>query len=325
MRARLARSPVLFTAAVLAAACAAASIRHRGFLSWPVLVNLVGDNAFLGLAAIGETLVVLAGGIDLSVGAVVGLASVVTAKLLFLGVPAPLVFALVPALGLGFGAFQGAVVHVFRLPPFLVTLAGLFLARGLAFVVSLEAIAIDEPLYARIAELSLDVFPVSGLVFLAAVAAAAHLETTRFGVAVRAVGGGEAAARLLGARVGRTKIAVYALSGLSAALGGVVATIYTSSGGATIGTGLELDAIAAVVIGGTALAGGSGTVMGTFLGVLLLGVIPTAITFEGTLSSWWTRIVVGGLLLAFVLLQIGLRRATRESAASVEAAGAGSV
>ena len=107
----------------------------------------------------------------------------------------------------------------------------------------------------------------------------------------------------MGLPVGRTKIGLYALSGLCAALGGVTYTFYTSSGNATAGTMLELDAIAAVVIGGTLLSGGVGYVFGTLIGVLILGVIQTIITFQGTWSSWWTKIAIGLLLLGFILLQ----------------------
>jgi ribose/xylose/arabinose/galactoside ABC-type transport system permease subunit len=126
---------------------------------------------------------------------------------------------------------------------------------------------------------------------------------TPFGRTVYAVGGDEAAARLMGLRVDRTVIGVYLLSGVLSALAGVVMTLYMLSGYSLHGAGLELDAIAAVVIGGTLLRGGIGYVFGTFVGVLLLGVIQTLLAFDGTLSSWWTRIVVGVLLLVFCLLQ----------------------
>jgi simple sugar transport system permease protein len=142
------------------------------------------------------------------------------------------------------------------------------------------------------------------LVACAVVAAGIWLaHATPFGRTVYAVGGDEASARLMGLRVDRTVIGVYLLSGFCAALGGIVMTFYMLSGYSLHGVGLELDAIAAVVIGGTLLSGGIGYVMGTFVGVLILGIIQTLIAFDGTLSSWWTRIVVGALLLAFCLLQ----------------------
>lgn len=129
------------------------------------------------------------------------------------------------------------------------------------------------------------------------------LHHTRFGRNVYALGGNESSARLMGLPAGSTKIAVYAVSGLCSALGGVLLTFYMLSGYALHAMGMELDAIAATVIGGTLLTGGSGFVLGTALGVLVLGMIQTVVNFQGTLSSWWTRIVIGALLLVFIVLQ----------------------
>jgi len=126
---------------------------------------------------------------------------------------------------------------------------------------------------------------------------------TRFGRNTYAIGGSESSAVLMGLPVARTKMLVYAFSGFCSALGGVVFTFYMLSGYGLHAVGLELDAIAAVVIGGTLLTGGSGYVIGTFFGVLIQGVIQTIITFEGTLSSWWTKMVIGLLLFLFILLQ----------------------
>lgn len=309
MRLPLTRTSLPLAATVLVCGLlyAAACIRHadEGFCTWRVLVNLLHDNAFLGLAAVGMTFVILAGGIDLSVGAVIGCTSIAVATLVEQAAwPPAVVIPLVILGGTMFGGGMGAVVHIFKLPPFLVTLAGMFLARGLGLVICLDTVTVRHPLYARVADLSLDVFPVPALVFLLVLAGGmyvAHL--TRFGRAVYAVGGSEASALLMGLPVGRTKVGVYSLSGGCAAAAGVLYTFYTSSGNANAGTMLELDAIAAVVIGGTLLSGGVGHLFGTLIGVLIYGIIQTAIAFEGTLSSWWTKIVVGLLLLAFILMQ----------------------
>jgi len=135
--------------------------------------------------------------------------------------------------------------------------------------------------------------------------------STQFGRTIYAIGGSETSAALMGLPVASTIVRVYALSGFCAALGGVLYTLYTLSGYSLHATGLELDAIAAVVIGGTLLTGGIGHVQGTLFGVLVLGLIQTLIAFDGTLSSWWTRIVIGMLLLAFCLLQrLFVRRET---------------
>jgi galactofuranose transport system permease protein len=137
-----------------------------------------------------------------------------------------------------------------------------------------------------------------------------HLERAPLGRTVYAIGGNQQSAMLMGLAVGRTKVLVYAISGFCSALGGVLLSLYTLSGYSLNAVGMELDAIAAVVIGGTLLVGGSGYVLGTVLGVLTLGMIQTLITFDGTLSSWWTRIFIGTLLFVFILLQrvIAIRR-----------------
>src|SRR5213078_1208047 len=207
-------------------------------------------------------------------------------------------------LGTGLGASMGALIRFMSLRAFLVTLAGMFFIRGLGFVISLEAVTIKHRFYDAISDFSLQTFPVVTAVFLIALAAAIYLaHYTRFGRNVYAIGGNEQSALLMGLPVGSTKIRLYAISGFCSSLAGVTYTFYTSSGNATAGTMLELDAIAAVVIGGTPLSGGVGTVAGTLIGVLILGVIQTIITFEGTLSSWWTKIAIGLLLLGFILLQ----------------------
>jgi len=303
---RLSRTqvPLLATSAVFALFYAGASIRYDGFFSWVVFVNLLQDNSFLGLAAIGMTFVILSGGIDLSVGAVVGFTSILVARLMAHQMhPLPAILAAL-AIGTGFGAGMGGLIRFAALPPFLVTLAGMFFMRGLGLVISLETITIRHGLYEGINALSLRVFPVTAILFLGTLGAAIYLaQYTRFGRTVYAIGGSEQSAMLMGLPVGRTKVWLYALSGFCSALAGVTYTFYTSSGNATAGTMLELDAIAAVVIGGTLLSGGVGYVFGTLIGVLILGVIQTIITFEGTLSSWWTKIAIGLLLLGFILLQ----------------------
>jgi simple sugar transport system permease protein len=177
-------------------------------------------------------------------------------------------------------------------------------------VLRLESIAIDHPLFTNASEWTLRLIPgkleltlpacLLGGVFLVAHVIAHY---TRFGRNVYALGGNEQSAALMGLPTGATRIGVFALSGLCSAFGGVVYCLYTFSGNPNAATGLELDAIAAVVIGGTLLTGGVGYVAGTLVGVLIFGIIQTALTFDGRLSSWWTKIVIGLLLLLFLLLQ----------------------
>ncbi|MFN3682819.1 MAG: galactofuranose ABC transporter, permease protein YjfF [Fimbriimonadaceae bacterium] len=292
--------PVWATLAVFVLAVTAASLRYEHFFSFDVFLNLLRDNAFLGLAAIGVTFVILSGGIDLSVGAMIGFVGVFCATLMNAGVPGWAAIALAVALGTLVGLGMGSLVAFFDLPPFLVTLAGMFLLRGMALVISMEALRIDDPLFQALGH-SKWVAP--GLL-LAVLLLGVYLANFRpFGRAVYAVGGNEQSALLMGLPVRRTKVLVYALSGFCSSLGGVVFAFYTLSGNANSGMTLELDAIAAAVIGGTLLTGGVGHLFGTLLGVLILGTIQTVISFEGTLSSWWTRIAVGLLLLAFIGLQ----------------------
>jgi len=217
------------------------------------------------------------------------------------------------SLGVFLGAMMGYVISAFDLPPFLVTLAGMFLTRGLALIVSAETVSIDHPWYDKISGAKL-ALPTIFLVILAIGLYIAHLRP--FGRAVYAIGGNESSATLMGLPVGKTKLKVYALSGFCSAFAGVMYTLYMSSGDANAARGLELDAIAAVVIGGTLLTGGVGSLVGTLFGVLILGVIQTSINFQGTLSSWWTKIVIGILLLLFILLQKALliRKPTFKSA-----------
>jgi simple sugar transport system permease protein len=302
--------PVVATTAVWLFLVAAASIRYPGFLSWQVLLNLLRDNAFLGVSAVGMTFVILSGGIDLSVGAMIGLASILIGSLMTRhGWPAACAVSLALVIGVVFGAAMGVVIAFIELPPFLVTLAGMFLARGLAQVISLETISINGTFYSALDDFGDRFFPVTALLFLVTLVAGIHIaHQTRFGRAVYAIGGNEHSAVLMGVPVRWTKVKIYALSGLCSALAGVVYTLYTSSGNASAGSMLELDAIAAVVIGGTPLTGGVGYVLGTLMGVLILGTIQTIITFEGTLSSWWTKIAIGVLLLAFILLQRFVQR-----------------
>ncbi len=301
--------PLLATAAIFAALFGTAAWFYDGFFSARVLVGLLSDNAFLGIAAVGMTLVIFSGGIDLSVGAVIGFTSIFTATLIEQHhVAPPLAWMLALAAGAGLGAVMGGLIHFFRLPPFLITLAGMFLARGAGFWISTESTGISHELYARISgyELALGpvVFPANALILLAVMLAGyvvAH--HTRFGRNLLAIGGNEQSALLMGLPLGPAKVAVYAVNGFCAALAGIVATLYTGSGNPSMGIGLELDAIAIVVIGGTLLTGGRGHMLGTLLGVLIFGTIQAAILFDGRLSSWWMRIVVGGLLLVFILLQ----------------------
>lgn len=311
--------PIVVTIVLFLVMFAAGSFRYTGFFSLQVLMNLLIDNAFLLITAVGMSFVILSGGIDLSVGSIIALSTMVSASLVQQqGWPPAVVIPLVLLMGALFGTIMGAIIHYFTIQPFIVTLAGMFLARGLCYVISIDTITIDNSFYTAIAQTRIPLpgggfLSISAVIALVAVAVAiftAHY--TRFGRNVYALGGNEQSALLMGLPVARTKVLVYTLSGLCSALAGVVFTFYMLSGYGLHAVGFELDTIAAVVIGGTLLTGGVGYVLGTFFGVLIQGVIQTIISFEGTLSSWWTKIVIGLLLFIFILLQrvLSTRRLT---------------
>ncbi|GAB3632883.1 sugar ABC transporter permease YjfF [Microbacterium shaanxiense] len=306
--------PVLVTAILFVVVFVAGGIRYPGFFAGQVILNLFVDNAYLIVLAVGMTFVILTGGIDLSVGAVVALSTMMVASLLQSGVPAVIVIPVIIVATTVLGLLVGLMVHHFKVQPFIATLAAMFLARGLCYVISQSSISISDESFIALA---VSRIPLGGgmsitwsvVIALVIVAVAVWtLHRTRFGRTVYAIGGGEHSAQLMGLPVARTKVLVYAVSGLCSGLAGILFSFYTLSGYPLTAIGTELDAIAAVVIGGTLLAGGYGFVLGSVLGVLVLGIIQTIITFEGTLSSWWTKIFIGALLLAFIGLQRVLTR-----------------
>lgn len=310
--------PLLATAVVLFSLYVVGCILFKGFGSLRVFVDLFGDNSFLGIAAIGSTFVILSGGIDLSVGSVVAFTSILIASLVGHGFSPFAAIGIALLAGGMFGAFMGFLISVFEMPPFLVTLAGMFLARGLGFMINPEALAITHPFFLeRVTEglaiplndqISIS-FPATCyvVVFVMALIAAHY---TRFGRTIYAMGGDEHSAALMGLPVGRTKILIYTVAGFCSALAGVVFTFYTQSGNPAVGVGMELQAIAAVVIGGTLLSGGVGFMAGTAMGVLILGLIQDILS-NINVNSWWTNIIVGFLILVFILLQNAIVAASK--------------
>jgi ribose/xylose/arabinose/galactoside ABC-type transport system permease subunit len=249
----LRRHPAWITLITFVALYLACAVQFPFMLSGRVASNLVTDNAHLGVLAVGTTIVILSGGIDLSVGAVVAFTGVLLAILIeHEHFSPPLAFAIALAAGASFGAASGAAIHFLRAPAFIVTLAAMFLARGACFLLTTDSVAVDAPLYDTLSSAGF-----SAIVMLVAFAGGAILlRLTRFGANVRAVGGDASAAALMGVPVARTIIGIYAFSGLMAALAGILFSIYTRSGHSLAAVGMELDAIAAVVIGGTLLTGG---------------------------------------------------------------------
>jgi simple sugar transport system permease protein len=305
--------PLLATIAIFIVAYAICSAQYPTIFSTRVAGNLLTDNAYLGIVAVGMTLVILSGGIDLSVGSVIAFSGVFTAVMLRdTGLHPIVVFGLLLIITTLFGAAMGGLIDWLAMPPFIVTLAGMFLARGAGYMLTIESVPINDDFYSFLQK-AYYLMPGKGrltfigvLMLLSVLGGMILAHRTRFGTSVFALGGGAATARLMGVKVRRTTVLIYAFSGFMSGLAGIVFSIYTGSGYPLAAVGTELTAIAAVVIGGTLLTGGAGYVFGTLIGVLTMGLIQTYIVFDGTLSSWWTKIMIGFLLLTFILLQKGL-------------------
>ena len=284
------------------------------FLAPDNVANIVRAISETGIIALGMTFVIITAGIDLSVGAMLGLSSVLTATLLvsFGWGILPTLLAVMLA-GIAFGAMQGLISTRFRLEAFIVTLAGLQVARGLALVVSHnqyinisygEGEGLAPPAFGVLgARLFNNTVPVATLVFVAlAVVATLVLNITRFGRYVYAVGGNERAARLSGIPVARVKIAVYAITGFAAAAAGIVHAGQFSFGSPNDGAGYELTAIAAVVIGGTSLFGGAGTMTGTIAGSVMLGALANILQLNN-ISASLQLLATGAIIVLAAVLQ----------------------
>ncbi|HKQ54209.1 MAG TPA: ABC transporter permease [Pyrinomonadaceae bacterium] len=290
----------------LALVCLFAFARYETFLTWENWLNVLRQNSMLGLVALGMTFVILAGGIDLSVGSLLAASAVVSAALADHGLLLALVAGVMTATLLGL--VNGLAIALARIQPFIVTLAMMIAARGLVLALTNEkTISVGREAAASFGWLGrgrVGPLPVPILILFAAFAAGLLvLNHTRFGRHVYALGDNEEAARLMGLNVARVQIFVYALSGALAGAAGVVLASRLGAGAPNAALGWELDAIAAVVVGGTLLTGGQGSVAYTLVGVLLLGVIFNIFNLEGQISPWWQLVLRGVILLAVVVVQ----------------------
>lgn len=255
------------------------------------------------LVATGMTLVIATGGIDLSVGSVMAIASAVAATQLERGAGLAMLLALAAATGVG--AFNGALISGFRIQPIIVTLALLIAGRGVAQVFSGgNLVPFSSPSFEYLGKGVVAGVPVQVFVMVLVVAVAVFLmRATAFGRYVVSVGGNEAAARLAGVKVHRTKITVYALSGLLAGLAGLIDTARLGASDAQkVGLNIELDAIAATVVGGTPLTGGRATVLGTLVGALIMQVITTGFVMNG-ISYSWSLVIKAAIIVVAVYIQ----------------------
>ncbi len=280
-----------------------AILRFDRFVTWDNSAIMLQQTAVIGTGAIGMTLIVISGGVDLSFGSIIALSAVVLALLLQAGAP-PLVAA-GGAIGLGVmtGVASGLLVTRLRLMPFIVTLGMMGILRGAA-----KGLASEQPIYPDptwlndLMQLSARFLPGGVWIMLVmAVVVAGVLRYTRFGRHIFAIGSNESTARLCGVAVDRTKVWIYAVGAGFAGLAGGLQFSYLTGGDPTTAVGLELNIIAAVVIGGASLAGGRGTVLGTMIGALIMTVVNNGCT-KLEMSNWVQEIVTGGIIVAAVTL-----------------------
>ena len=293
----------------------------KGFTSIRTLMLMFIDNAYIGISAVGMTMVLISGGIDLSVASVASLTGMFIAYgTSVMGLSPVVCIAFSLLVGTGLGLLMGAAIHYLNVPAFITTLTGSFLARGICSLISRESISINNEtidalagwkIYLMqftdgewvkikpVAYINFSVLLLIAMVILGMVI----LQWTRFGRNVYAIGGNEQSAKLMGLPVARTKIMVYGINGLCSALAGVAYVLYVKSGWNLALAGGELDVISSAVIGGVLLTGGVGYMVGTLFGVMLKSTIPALITFSGNLSSWWAKIATGVLLLLFIVIQ----------------------
>ncbi len=287
---------------------------NNSFLKPQNLINVVRQISVIGLLAIGVMLCIIALGIDLSLGSVLGFSAVVTASLvqqpdwkeaLYPGTQLPAFIAVLAGLGVGItlGAVNGSLIATFRIPPFIATLGMMTIARGLAYIYSNgRPVSTLRSEFLFIGGGDILGIPVPILVF-GTVILLTHLmlNNTRFGRHVYAIGGNETAARVSGVNLGRTKILIYTFSGLMAGLGGVMLTARVQSATPGLGLGFELDAIAAAVIGGTSFAGGIGTVWGTVVGALIIGVMNNGLDLLNV-SPFYQQVVKGVIIIVAIII-----------------------
>lgn len=293
---------------------------NKGFAKPQMFMNLLINNAGLIVISCGMTIVMITGGIDISVGSVTALVCMVSAySMEKLGFNAYVAVAASIAIGLLFGLVQGYLVAYLDIQPFIVSLAGLFLGRGLTSMVSTDMISIKNELFIKWAQYKINlpigkttrsgkfvpayIYPTVVIALIIVILIAIMLKYTKFGRKLYAIGGNEQSALMMGLNVRKTKFEAYILDGFLCGIGGFLFCLNSCAGFVEQAKGLEMDAISAAVIGGTLLSGGVGTVVGTTFGVMIKGTIASLITTQGTLSSWWTRIVLSALLCFFIVLQ----------------------
>jgi ribose transport system permease protein len=273
------------------------------FLNLSNIAQVTRALSFVAIMAVGQSLVIITGGIDLAAGSILGLSGVVAAVLLNNGAPIPVACLAGLLTGVGAGLFNSIIITRAKLPPFIVTLGLMSIARGLAFAITGgETIRGLQPAFLEIGQGSLLGIPIPILIMVAfAWIVSLFLRRSPWGRHVYAIGGNEEAAVFSGINVGRVKTIVYALCGLSAGIAGVLFTSRFGVGQSTAGLGYELDVIAAAVIGGISLSGGRGTIMGAIVGSLLMGILRNGLVLLNV-SAYWQQVAIGAVIIIAVVL-----------------------
>ena len=301
----------------------------KGFAKPQMFLNLFVSNAGLLVISCGLTIVMITGGIDISVGSVTALVCMVMADLMEnKGASAYVAVAVALGIGLLFGIVQGFLVTYMGIQPFIVTLAGMFFGRGLTAIISTDMIAIKNKVFLSWANyrfympfgstnkkgkfIPAYIPPTVIIALIVVVLCAILLKYRKFGRKLYAIGGNKQSALMMGLDVKKTMFKAYVLDGFLAGLGGFLFCLNSCAGFVEQAKGLEMDAISSAVIGGTLLSGGVGTPIGTMFGVLIKGTISSLITAQGTLSSWWVRIVLSALLCFFIVIQSVLASAKKK-------------
>jgi len=277
------------------------SLLNENFLSINNILNIIVQSSIIAIIAVGQTMVILTSGIDLSVGSIVGAVGIALGLLMIAGVSIPVALLVGVFMGAVFGVINGVITSYGRVPAFITTLGMMGIARGLGLALNEGKPVAGLPLeFESIASASL--WGIPSFVFytlIIYVIMFVVLERTKFGRHIYAIGGNRDAARLSGVKVKRVETIVYLFSGLFAGIGSVLLTARLNYATPVAGTGYELDTIAAVVIGGTALSGGQGRIVGTLLGALMLGILRNGLTIVNV-SSFFQQIIIGSVIIIAV-------------------------
>lgn len=302
---RFFRSQSTLTALIVVAVLA--SVFYEPFTTYRNICNILMQISYTGITAVGLTFVIISGGIDLSVGSTIVIAAILASRASIMGYPLAVSLILPLLAGLAVGLVNGLLVSYMEMPPFIATLASMLAVRGIAFLITLQSVDViikQEGSFRNIAIINILGLPLFSVLFLIAVViGGAVLKYCRIGRWVYAIGGNEEAACMMGLKVRKVKLFAYGFCGLLAGLAGLLLASRTGLPQADACQGWEMDAIAAVVLGGTTLLGGRGKMSGTLFGALILGIVANIINLEPRLSTYLGNVVTGLILLVVVIIQ----------------------